>query len=63
MRAGLWSDAYINLKDNLLCEQSDQGRANLNLSENVDWVEVYKLAGEQSVIGLVLAGIETSIVR
>lgn len=30
---------------------------------NVDWDEVYRLASEQSVLGVVLAGIETSKVR
>ena len=32
--------------------------ANLDLDERVDWDKVYQLAEEQSVIGLVLAGIE-----
>lgn len=49
VRVGLWADADVNL--------------GLNLPENVDWGEVYLLAGEQSVIGLVLAGIETSNLR
>ena len=46
VRAGLWADADANL--------------DLNDSNNdkVDWDEIYKLAEEQSVIGVVLAGIE-----
>lgn len=52
IRAGLWGEDYANL--NLFCKQSDQGRAN----EGVDWEEVYQLAQQQSVQGLVLAGLE-----
>lgn len=44
VRAGLWADANLNLNDN----QNDK----------VDWEKVYQLAEEQSVVGLVLAGIE-----
>lgn len=46
IRAGLWADAGANLK------------ANLDLDDKVDWEEVYQLAEEQSVIGVILAGIE-----
>ena len=49
LRAGLWGDAYHN--------------DNLNRNGEVDWDEVYLLAEEQSVVGLVLAGIETSNVK
>ena len=42
LRAGLW-------------EHTD---ANLNLNDKVDWEKMYLLAEEQSVVGLVLAGIE-----
>lgn len=35
----------------------------VNLNDNVNWDEVYQLAGEQSVIGVVLAGIEHSKVK
>ena len=42
LRAGLW-------------EKAD---ANLDVNEKVDWEKVYQLAEEQSVVGLVLAGIE-----
>lgn len=44
LRAGLWEQTYANL--------------NLDLNDKVDWDEVYRLATEQSVMGLVLAGIE-----
>jgi len=47
LRAGLW-------------EQID---ANLDVNEKVDWEKVYQLAEEQSVVGLVLAGIEQSYVK
>lgn len=60
VRAGLWEDVNLNLNDSLnLLETfgtSDQGRAN----GKVDWKKVYQLATEQSVLGLVLAGIERS---
>ncbi len=46
IRAGLWGEAYANLN------------VDLNLNGGVDWDEVYQLAEEQSVVGLVLAGIE-----
>ena len=42
LRAGLW-------------EQAD---ATFDVNEKVDWEKVYQLAEEQSVVGLVLAGIE-----
>lgn len=44
IRAGLWEQTDTNL--------------NVNLYDKVDWDEVYRLATEQSVMGLVLAGIE-----
>lgn len=44
VRAGLWEQA----DDNLV----------FNLNGKVDWEEVYQLAGEQSVVGLVTGGIE-----
>lgn len=47
VRAGLW-------------EQTD---ANLNLDDKVNWEKVYQLAEEQSVVGLVLAGIEHSNIK
>ena len=60
VKAGLWEDVNLDLdlNDNLnLLETfgtSDQGRAN----GKVDWEKVYQLATEQSVLGLVLAGVE-----
>lgn len=60
VRAGLWEDVNLDLdlNDNLNVLEtfgtSDQGRAN----GKVDWEKVYQLATEQSVLGLVLAGVE-----
>lgn len=48
LRAGLWTDI----------ESADM--RNQGFAESVDWGEVYQLAEEQSVIGVVLAGIEYS---
>jgi hypothetical protein len=47
LRAGLWENSWTF---------SFEG---LEPIESVDWEEVYRLASEQSVLGLVLAGIET----
>lgn len=49
VRAGLWEDSNLN--------------DNLNLNNMVDWEEVYRFASEQSVLGLVLAGLEHSNVK
>lgn len=46
LRAGLWENT----------ESTDLGIQ--GITEAVDWVDVCKLAEEQSVIGVVLAGIE-----
>lgn len=46
VRAGLWADVG----------STEQGH--LGFSEHIDWNMVYQLAGEQSVVGLVAAGIE-----
>ena len=46
LRAGLWADAGFTES------------WSLGVTEAVDWGEVYRLAAEQSVLGLVLAGIE-----
>ena len=51
LRAGLWADA----------ESTDLGIQ--GITESVDWEKVYQLAEEQSVIGVVLAGLERSIVK
>jgi hypothetical protein len=51
VRVGLWSDAVAN------------PNARLDLGGKVDWEKVYQLAEEQSVVGLVLAGIEHSYVK
>lgn len=44
VRAGLWSDGNLDLR----------------IDRTTDWTEIYKLAQEQSVFGLVLAGLESS---
>lgn len=49
VKTGLWADANHN--------------HGVNLNEKVDWDEVYQLAGEQSVVGLVLAGLERTNVK
>ncbi len=51
LRAGLW-------------ENRDEFHVSgFKIQESVDWEEVYQLAEEQSVVGLVLAGIEHSYVK
>lgn len=47
LRAGLWSDGNLDLR----------------INRTTDWQEVYRLATEQSVLGLVLAGLEHSDVK
>ena len=51
LRAGLWEDV----------DCTDFGAQ--GFTEPIDWEEVYRLAEEQSVVGLVLAGIEHSYVK
>ena len=46
LKAGLWGEADANLN------------VHHNLFEGVDWQKAYQLAQEQSVLGLVLAGLE-----
>ena len=53
VRAGLWGEAGANLNLN----------ANDNLFEGVEWEKIYQLAQEQSVQGLVLAGLEHSEIK
>ena len=51
VRAGLWADL----------EPTDM--RNQGLTEPVDWDQIYQLAEEQSVIGLLLAGLEHSSIK
>ena len=51
VKAGLWGKADADLN------------ADYNLSEGLDWDEVYQLAQEQSILGLVLAGMEYTDVK
>ena len=46
VRAGLWADV------------GSMDLRNHDFLEHVDWEAIYQLAGEQSVVGLVTAGIE-----
>lgn len=50
--------AFFALVSAGLWEGSD-----VNLNDNVDWEKVYQLASEQSVVGVVLAGIEHSNIK
>lgn len=52
VRAGLWEE--VSVQDSWF---------SIHGSEQVDWEKIYQLAEEQSVIGLVLAGIEHSYVK
>lgn len=47
LREGLWSDGNLELR----------------IDEAADWQEIYRLATEQSVLGLILAGLEHSDVK
>lgn len=47
VRAGLWADTTVH-----------DSRFMVHGSEQVDWEDVYQLAEEQSIIGLVLSGID-----
>jgi hypothetical protein len=47
LRAGLWSD----------------GNQEILVDGTTDWQEVYRIATEQSVLGLVLAGLEHSDIK
>lgn len=47
LRVGLWSDVNSDMR----------------IDEATDWQEIYRLASEQSVLGLVLAGLEHSNVK
>ena len=48
LKAGIWVD-FVKYNDE-----------DLELMESIDWQEVYEIADEQSVLGLVLTGIEKS---
>lgn len=62
VRAGLWENIPVHGEGLMVLGQAKrQGRA--NDSYDVDWEKVYQLAEEQSVVGLVLAGIEHSNVK
>ena len=52
VRAGLWENGLVN-----------DSRLMVHDYSSVEWEEVYRLASEQSVLGVVLAGIETNSLR
>ena len=62
VRAGLWADAGgADSRSQGITESRNQGSTEAGsqgVTEAVDWEKVYQLAAEQSVLGLVLAGIE-----
>lgn len=60
LRAGLWADIKVNDEG---LRVNDSNDSSWTFSETVDWDEVYRLAEEQSVIGVVLAGFEHSGVK
>ena len=47
VRAGLWADLPVHGEGSMVLGPS-----------NVDWKEVYRLAEEQAVVGLVAAGLD-----
>lgn len=53
LKAGLWRNTNNNLE---IIRITEQEQAEIN--EGIDWAYVYRLAEEQSVIGLVAAGID-----
>ena len=60
LRTGLWGDIPVQGEGFRVFGQAKrQSRAIDSLLSDVDWNEVYQLAQEQSVQGLVLQGIET----
>ena len=61
LRAGLWAD-----RDEFQVSGSSTSEAakpSVKFHGSVDWEKVYQLAAEQSVIGVVLAGLEHSYVK
>lgn len=61
IRAGLWEDRdKFHVSGS---SSSEAAKPSVKFQGAVDWNEVYRLAEEQSVIGLVLAGIEHSNVK
>ena len=56
VRAGLWE---YSQKYRVLEQAKQQSRAeDLEFIDSVDWNEIYRLASEQSLLGLILAGVE-----
>lgn len=56
--------AFLGIvKEGLFPIHSEEFMVNESILDNVDWNEVYRLAGEQNVIGLVSAGLDRFRVR
>ena len=62
VRAGLWENLPVHGEE-FFVEQSERAERMAHGSEQEDWGKVYQLAEGQSVVGLVLAGIEHSKVK
>lgn len=61
IRVGLWENSdEFHISGSLT---SEAAKPSVKYKEAVDWDEIYQLAEEQSVIGVVLAGIELSNVK
>ncbi len=55
VRAGLWEHCEFQVSGS---STSEAAKPSVKIQGEVDWREVYRLASEQSVLGLVLAGID-----
>lgn len=62
VRVGLWADTTVH-GEGFLDEPSGKAGRKIHGAEQVDWEKVYQLAEEQSVVGIVLAGIEKSNIK
>jgi len=61
LRAGLWADRdEFQVSDS---STSEAAKPSVKFHGSVDWEKVYQLAEEQSVIGLLLSGLEHSDVK
>ena len=65
LRVGLWENrSEFQVSQDSQARMSDQrSSASFGFQDSVDWSEVYRLASEQCVVGVVLAGIEHSYVK
>lgn len=65
IKAGLWENLNeFQISQDSQARMSDEkSSAGFKFQDSVDWDEIYRLAEEQSVIGVVLAGIEHTNVK